>query len=227
MGANTSTCALCHASAPEGRSLDYGLCPACSLLFEEVFVFHAFETEVKLLVVENHAISLLGIQQSENELIKSLPEVLAEDDPEENRSHSWLVQNFHSELRRAANHSALVSLVARLEHVTRKFVRELSLGTEMNRPPVTRDMEALNNALGEAPEPIEIFEKLVTARDSVIHADSQASWKHKGKLRCVANEYVNTNQQLDFNKIHLDEAVEKAIRQVNWYYKKVRPKRPL
>jgi hypothetical protein len=89
-------------------------------------------------------------------------------------------------LRRAANHTALVSLVTRLDHWARKFVKQLSLSTDKKRPYVVRDMEALNARLGAAPISVQFFEELVTARDSVIHNDSQAQWEHQGNIRRVA-----------------------------------------
>lgn len=177
---------------------------------------HEFEVEVNRLVTENHVITLRGIQQSEDELVKHLGEELAGEDPEIMGSQIRHARQFHEDLKHAANHSALVTLVTRLEHWTRRFVKKAKLKTEKSRPPVIRDMEALNKLLGDAPVPVKFFEELVTARDSVIHADSHAEWGYKGKRR-VADKYINASEELAFGEEHLREAVERAITQIKWY----------
>lgn len=177
---------------------------------------HEFEIEINSLVTENHRISLRGIQQSEDELVAHLEEALAGEDPEIVRSQVRHAETFFEDLRRNANRAALVSLVTRLDHWTRKLVKQLQLSTDKKSPPVVRDMEALNIRLGAAPISVQFFDELVTTRDSVIHGDSQAQWEYQGKIRCVAEKYTNAYGELGFIDEHLSEAIEKVTTQVKW-----------
>lgn len=178
---------------------------------------HEFEMEITHLVTQNHALTLDGILQLEEGVVADLSKALEGDDPEILQSQVRHAKTWFDELRRAANHQALVSFVTRLEHWTRKLVKRHSLSTNKARPPVTRDMEALNSLLGIAPIPVGFFEDLVTARDSVIHADSQAQWEYQGKIRCIADRYTHDGGELGFTDEHLTEAIERAITQVKWY----------
>lgn len=182
---------------------------------------HDFEFETSRLITENYAYTLRGIQQAENETINHLQTETAEDDPEAANSAIYGAEFFFDELRRAATHTALVTLVTRLDHWARKFVKHLSLKTSKNKA-VVREMEALNARLGTAPIDLNFFEELVTARDSVIHGDSQAKWvDHQGKMRHVASKYINDNGELDFTEQQLREAIENATMQVMWYDKQI------
>jgi hypothetical protein len=78
------------------------------------------------------------------------------------------------------------------------------------------EISKLNCKLGDGPFPDTFFEKLVTARDSVIHHDSQGKWDGQKQVR-VADEYVNAYGRLDFTEEHLNDAVDKVIRQLKWY----------
>ena len=129
---------------------------------------------------------------------------------------------FFDDLRRAASHMALVSLVTRLDHWTRKFVKKLKLRPDTTkRPPIVRSIEALNNRLGAFNIPVELFEELVTVRDSIIHGDSQAQWEYQGQTRRVKNKYVNQCGELNFTEQHLREAIDNVTKQVKWYCDKV------
>jgi hypothetical protein len=181
---------------------------------------HEFETEIRLLVTENHRITMRGIQQSEDELVDHLRKDLAQADEEIIRSEVSHAQFFYDDLRRAANHMALVSLVTRLEHWTQKFVKQLSLSTDREELHVVRDMVALNARLDTAPIDVEFFRDLVTARDSVIHGGSQAEWKFGCETRRVAARYSDCGD-LDFTDEHLSEATKKVTTQVKWYYEHI------
>lgn len=182
---------------------------------EVVALEHDFETEVRQLVTQNHRITLTGIQQAEDEQIAYIEKELAGADKEFIRSEISHAGFFFDDLKRAANHMALVALVTRMDHWTRKLVKQLSLRTDKNKMPVVRDMEALNARLGIAPIPIQFFKELVTVRDSVIHADSQVQWEFKGPRR-VADRYVDC-EELNFTEQHLTEATKKVKTQVKWY----------
>jgi hypothetical protein len=192
---------------------------------------HEFETEIHCLVSKNHEITLCGIQQTEDEDIDQIEKAFAgEDDQEIVNSEIRRVEMFFDDLRRAANHMALVSLVTRLDHWTRKLVKRLPLNTNKKRQPrgrsVVGDMEALSARLGTAPIPIQFFEHLVTARDSVIHGDSQAQWKHGREIRRVADRYINNYGELCFTEQDLREASDKAKTQVKWYDEQIDALKP-
>jgi len=179
---------------------------------------HEFEVEISLLVTENHRITLEAIVKSEDEEVDQInKEWIGEDDREIVSSQISNVQRFFDDLRRVANHSALVSLVTRLDHWARRFVRQLSLNTKKDGDHVVREIKALNARLGEGPYPADFFDKLVTARDSVIHGDSRGQWER----RRVAPEYINAYGELDFTERHLAEAVDRVIQQVKWYDERI------
>jgi hypothetical protein len=181
---------------------------------------HGFETDIRLLVTENHRITMRGIQQSEDEIVDYLRKELAQEDGEVVSSAVSSAQFFYDDLRRAANHMALVSLVTRLEHWTREFVKQLSLNIGRAGYPVVRDMTALNERLGTAPVDVEFFKDLVTARDSVIHGDSKAEWPFRGAPRRVAARYADCGD-LDFTDEHLRDAIRRATMQVRWYDERI------
>ena len=105
-------------------------------------------------------------------------------------------------------------------NATRKAKRKRS---KAHKSALVRGLEALNEFFDTGPVPVAFFEKIVTLRDSVIHGDSQAEWKHNGKLRVVAYEYRST-MGADLSEEQLQEAIQKAIQQVKWYDEKMRAK---
>ncbi|MGA2358646.1 MAG: hypothetical protein ABSF66_06575 [Terriglobales bacterium] len=218
-------CKVCGAiSQGQIQRPEDDICANCrrSLDETEYILPHEFETEIQCLVTENHRITLRGIQQSENEYVAHIEGELAGEDPEIIRSEVRHAETFFEDLRATANRNALVSLVTRLEHRTRKLVRQLQLSTDKKSPPVARDMEELNVRLGAAaPISVQFFVDLVTARDSVIHGDSQAQWEYQGKIRRVADKYTNVYGELGFTEEHLSEAIEKVTTQVKWYDERI------
>jgi hypothetical protein len=191
---------------------------------------HEFETQIHCLVSKNHEITLCGIQQSEDEDIYQIEEAFAGDDSQEIvNSEIRQAEMFYDALRRAANQMALVSLVTRLDHWTRKLVKQLQLqltpAKGQNKAHVVLCMEALNAKLGTPPVPVQFFEKLVTARNSVIHHDSQAQWKYKGKIHRV-EEYIDGYGELRFTEQDLREAIDKATAQVKWYDEQIAALKP-
>jgi hypothetical protein len=185
---------------------------------EEVSFQHEFSFEIQFLVIQNHTFTIRGIGQAKRDLLDNLKEKLAPEDHDIPHSAVRQVDWIYNDLKAAANHTALVSLVTRIDHWTRKLVMRLSLVTNRKLPPVTRDMQALNDHLGNAPIPVEFFTELVTARDSVVHADSQAEWQHNGK-RCVAPRYAKDGK-LRFTESDLNDALSKAEIQIEWYDKR-------
>jgi hypothetical protein len=189
---------------------------------EIVHLPHEFENEVWCLVTDNYSITMHGIDQQEKALIDHMRSELAQEDDEVIRSQVSSTQFFFDRLRRAATHQALVALVTRLDHWTRKLVRRLSVKPDRDSQPVVRDIEALNKRLGLAPTDVGFFRELVNVRDSIIHADSQPEWEFpKGNTRSVATKYLDSAGELDFNRQHLAEAVEKTTAQVKWYDERI------
>jgi hypothetical protein len=80
----------------------------------------------------------------------------------------------------------------------------------------TGQVKFLNKRLGSGPIPTSDFEDLLNVRDSIIHADSQAEWTNDGKARKVADRF-RVREVIEFTETDLQEAVEKAIKQVSWY----------
>lgn len=80
-------------------------------------------------------------------------------------------------------------------------------------------MELLNGKLGDGPVPLSFFEDLVTARDSVIHGDSQSKWDFDGDKREVAAKYMDV-YRLEVSEAQVAEAFEKTLEQLIWYEEK-------
>src|ERR1035437_8046510 len=93
---------------------------ALGLNDEPMGIAHEFEVDLNCVVIVNHNLTLEGITRSEDEDLSHFRmEVEAE------RSIASSVELFYQDLRRAANNSAVVGLVIRLQHWISKYVREL------------------------------------------------------------------------------------------------------
>lgn len=186
---------------------------------------HPVDTEISLLVTKNHRLLLKAIKASENEYIEHLRADLASDD---DALQSCISQAgvFYDDLRRSANHAALVSLTTRLDRWVRVLAGKVKARARKNksRPRVVCLMEDLNEKLGNPPETLKFFEELITARDSVIHGDSRAMWGDR-QTRKVSKGYVNAYGDLEFNEDHLREAVDRVTRQLKWYDEQAADKR--
>jgi hypothetical protein len=183
---------------------------------------HDFEVDLNTLVVVNHKLTLEGIARSEDVEIERLQSSLALDDHEAMLSQVGFVHTFYGDLRRAAHNLAAVALVARLDHWVIRLVEELPGGTNLDRPTLVKRLELLNQRLGSGPVPVSFFSDLVTARDSVIHADSRAEWEYPaGSRRRVVGRYTNDYGDVELDEEQLDEAIAKATQQVKWYDEKL------
>ena len=176
---------------------------------------HPFEIELNVLVKVNHQLTVEGITKLEEDEIARTRDSLGLEDPDLVDSQVRWQQSFYVEMRRAANHLAVVGLVTRLEHWIARFVR-------LNQLPVSslcKNIKVLNDSLHEVgPVKESFFKDLVTVRDSVIHADSKAKWQHK-RTREVAKHYRNGGE-LEVTEDQLKDAISKAIEQVKWYDEK-------
>ena len=184
--------------------------------YELIVIPHAFETELDILVVTNHRLTLEGIERAELEAIAEISETL-ENDPEEAESTAgWISGYFYNGLRTAANRLALVGLVTLFQSWIERLARSRKIAVKASsrdEPRLLACIQGLNDHIQKAPPaPAEYFRDLADARDSVIHGDSKAQW---GK-RTVAARYQG-DSELNFTADDLREAVTKAIAQVKWY----------
>ena len=63
--------------------------------------------------------------------------------------------------------------------------------------------------------------RVAAARDSIIHADSRAEWKHNGSPRKVAGHYRTPYGDVNLSDEQLKDAIQKTIQQVKWYDEKM------
>lgn len=206
--------------------------PDLSSLDEPLEIPHAFETDLHCVVVANYALTLEGIDRSEEEELAKSDKDFAHEDFETVRSMTAPLQNFYDGLRQAARRLALVALVTRLQHWIGGFAKQMKAipcktkHTGYNST-LANQIGALNKILGIGPIPEIFFEDLATARDSIIHADSRAEWKHNGSLRKVADHYRTPYGDVDLSEEQLKDAIQKAIQQVKWYDEKMYAAVPL
>jgi hypothetical protein len=216
--------------ATEPNSFDWA-----DLEDEEIEIPHDFEIDLNCVITANHSLTMEGIERTEDKALDDIYEGSGIESRETVDSIACHAQNFYDDLRRAARLLALVGLVTRLQHWISRLANQwkpkvtTARGSKLKRAKVpkvqksklVKELESLNDALGAGPVPLIFFEKLVTLRDAVIHGDSQIEWKHKGKIRAVANEYRSV-LGADLSEEQLQEAIQKAIQQVKWYDEKMR-----
>jgi hypothetical protein len=200
--------------------------PDLSSLDEPLEMPHAFETDLHCVVVANYALTLEGIDRSEEEELAKIDKDFAHEDFETVRSMTAQLQNFYDDLRQAARRLALVALVTRLQHWIGGFAKQVKATpcktkqTGCNST-LANQIAALNKILGIGPIPEIFFEDLATARDSIIHADSRAEWDYHGSPRKVADHYRNAYEDMDLSEEQLKDAIQKAAQQVKWYDERI------
>jgi len=173
---------------------------------------HPFAVEINVLIRANHRLTVDGIAKLEEYEIAETRESFQYEDHDLVESQISLQQGFYDEMLKAANHLAVVGLVTRLQH----WIAEFARARQLRISTLCKNLGALNDSLGEVgPVPVLFFEGLVTARDSVIHADSKAEWEYNGPRR-VPRAYQN-GDDLEVTEDQLKEAIENAISQVKWY----------
>jgi hypothetical protein len=193
---------------------------------ELIEVAHEFAVDLNCVVVANHRFTLEGITRAEDEEVQQWRDALALQDSQVALSAISHVQNGYEELRGAANRLALVGLVTRLQHWIARFIKEQGLKSgKVHESLLISQLDALNRSLGDGPVPLSYFEDLVNVRDSIIHADSRAEWKHRGANRRVADHYRNPWGEIEFSEGQLKDAIEQATGQVTWYDEKLHPQR--
>jgi hypothetical protein len=156
------------------------------------------------LVKVNHELTIEAIGKLEQDEIAETRENFEDRDLADSliRDH----EVFCDDLRIAASQLAAVGLVTRFQHQIEQFVKQVG-GKPKKTPKASRNrdrcirlLEELNASLGDGPVPVKFFKDLVTARNSIIHDDSKATW---------------------ITEVQLREAIEKAVAQVKWYDEKL------
>jgi hypothetical protein len=167
---------------------------------------HPFEEELDYLVSTNHRLVMETISRFEVEDVARADH----DDLAEIHAHN-------DELRKAANNLALVGLVTRLHHWLSIFVEEITRKSAGDKS-LEKNLKTLKERTGDGPIDISFFQELGTVRDSIIHADSKSAWMRGSEPRQVARCYTDvTFSEVAFTQAHLQEAIEKSIKQVKWY----------
>jgi hypothetical protein len=195
---------------------------------------HPFVEEVEWLIRTNHRLLFDSISRIEQEQIS---EANKSEDPAEAGSEIDYAISEANELREAATHMALVSLVTRFQHAANVFVDDYAqIQKRAADVDLRSNLKTLNRRFGEGPTDIAFFADLATVRDSVIHADSNVEWMHGTKRRMVPKKHrdanferlkltkaqrrelkANSMPQLNFTEAHLQEAMKKCTDQINWY----------
>jgi hypothetical protein len=181
--------------------------------FEEYETPHEFEIDVRRTVLINHELLLEGITRAEAEELTKL-----DDLTEENRRGiaTW-IESKHDEFRRAANNLALVGLVTRFHHwltYLANLVRED--GDKSFHQSVIQELTFLDSQFKNAPIKQSDFKRLVDVRDSIIHANSKASWKHGVRTRQIDPKFTHLGE-VNFTEADLNEAFKNALSAVGWY----------
>jgi hypothetical protein len=185
-----------------------------------------FEIDLNVLVKVNHELTIESICKREQRWIAETREQFEDQDEVESRITDEEV--FCDDLRRAANNLATVGLVTRFQHRIGALVKEVG-----GKPSyLHKELQQLNEALGNGPVPLNFFEELDTARDSVIHGDSKAAWRdsRNGQLREIAEHhrsFAGQLAELEISEVQLNEAIENAIKQVEWYIERLAEKKVL
>lgn len=183
---------------------------------------HEFETDLVRTVLLNHDFALTELNRTEEEETAQWEQELAQEDYEVASAGISRVAGAFEEYRQAANQLALVGVVPRLQHWTGLFVHKLQGTPKKNSESrLVNHLEFLNDRLGRGPVPTSFFEDVVNVRDSIIHADSQTKWTHRGKPREVADRYRDSFGRVDFSGEQLKELVSKAVQQIVWYDEKL------
>jgi hypothetical protein len=81
---------------------------------------------------------------------------------------------------------------------------------------VTQEIAFLNLEFKNSPYKHSDFKKWIDVRDSIIHADSKASWKHQGKPRNIDPRFAHLGE-LNFTKADLKEAFQHTLSAIGWY----------
>ena len=180
--------------------------------FEAQEIPHEFEIDVRRVVLINHELVLQGIDRAETEEVEKFD--LTNED--QGAVVSW-IESKHDEFRQAANNLALVGLITRFHHwLTHLANRIRDDKDESFDRSIAQELGFLNSKFKGTPIKPSVFKGLVDVRDSIIHADSKASWKHDGRHRQIDPKFTHLDE-VRFTEADLHEAFRNALLAVTWY----------
>jgi hypothetical protein len=175
-----------------------------------------FEIDVRTLVLTNLKLVLEGIDALENAEINDYVQS-TKDVEEAQPSFISFIRDQHDLLRSAAVHLAMVGLVTRYHHWLIKFANELRPSKEVTFDmSVQQEMHFLNKQFSPSPHKPHTFEKWVTVRDSIVHADAKATWLFDKKPRNVDPQF-NNGGELNFTEKDLQDAYKAMLAAIGWY----------
>jgi hypothetical protein len=185
---------------------------------------HQFEVDLNMLVVANHRFTIDGISRAIDEETDQLKECMAEEESEVLSSAISHMTWQYERLRWAANRLALVGAVTCLDEWIAMLVTKENLNqvdVEKADSKLITQMRRLNKSLNIA-LPLQDFEDLVLARDSIIHGNSKAKWiDHRREWRTVPSRYMDAWGGIAFTEEDLERAIDKMIQQVLRYDERI------
>jgi hypothetical protein len=180
--------------------------------FEEHEVPHEFEIDVRRVVLINHELLLQGIDRAEDEEVEKF-----DMSKEDERSLVGWIGRQHDEFRIAANNLALVGLITRFNHWLTHLANRIRDDKDKSFDrSIAKELKFLNGEFKGTPIKPTVFKELVDVRDSIIHADSKASWTYNGDPRQVAPRFTHLGE-VRFTEADLHEAFQNALLAVTWY----------
>src|SRR5271156_2174114 len=157
--------------------------------FEGYEAPHGFGVDIHTVVLTNLKLVLAGIDQLETKETTDYVKQTHDDEENQQSFISW-IQGQHDLLRTAAVHLALVGLVTRYHHWLITIANCLRAGKDKTfDKSAIQEMHFLNDHFKPSPHQPKDFTKWVTARDSIIHADSKAAWEFEGKTRHIESQF--------------------------------------
>ncbi len=188
--------------------------------------------EIAMFMVDVYQMTLMGLTFSLGG-IKELEEYWFRTFINEDNKESAAAQRLRGkcdDLRLNAHRIAAVTLVTRFQHWIGKLIKQsqITVTKKRNDPSMlVSQLQALNNKLGDGPVPLQLFDELEEVRNSVIHADSQATWVTPlGNFRKVADQYRNELGEVQISYEQLVLAAQYMIEQVEWYQEQIQSSKP-
>jgi hypothetical protein len=175
---------------------------------------HEFETDVQNVVLTNLELVLDGIAKAHKAEV-------AEFEPPDNGIDQqpyidWIGSKYDG-LRRAAINLALVGVVTRFHH----WLIYLANRTREKQNPsfdqsVLQELIHLKTMFKKTRIKPQIFTKWVDVRDSIIHADSKATWRQGNRTRKLLPKFVRKDD-LNFSKADLEEAFRSMLQAIGLF----------
>lgn len=190
--------------------------PLVKSLQNEVEVAHLFEQDLRRTVLISWEYALQEIERQEDEAVAAREAELALEDYEvvsDAISHERVA---FEDYKQSANQLALVGLITRFQHWINRTVSHNPHAPIKGGSLLRKQLEFLDQNLGPGPTPPAFFIDAETARDSVIHGDSQAEWLRGTETRSVDKRYRNAYGQVSISQDQVEELATKCIKHLIW-----------